>query len=1238
MNVKFDFFNRRRISSLLLCNPNGEELYSMPMAKDRTLSIGFNELSELTFEIPKYINNEEVTPYYEAIKTKRIVSLEDVGRFIITNIAITTDGVIETKKVTCKGLEFELSNKNLDILEGTYALYNPSNQDKSLLHIVLKYISNWSISEVDSELWDIWRTFDIKDNNIYNFLMGEVQEAFDCVFIFDTFKRTIKVVKTSNLPKKTDIFLSNRNLMKELNIEENADNIITALNVYGDGELSIHTVNPLGTATIYDFSYYTTLEWMSQGLINAVKAWQSKVDSSKTTYANLLLQSKSLDKELLVLKQELVDLEIGKKEIEQKLSLAVVANDNTNCALYKKQLEAKETQITNKNNQIKTKEKQIETNTTALSNISKSLSFENNFTKEQWLELDNFIIQASIQNTNYSTTDLTTVEEKQEIMTNLYNWAQEQLKKQSQPIWEFSIDSINFLNLIEYKDTSNQLELGCEVTIEVDKEKELYATAMLLGYSLNLDDFSDLELKFANVLRFNGSSYTFEELFNSTASISKNFDFESYTWDLGKEAHSKIDDYINSALDLTTQEIKASDNQEFTISNVGIRGMEYYPETNTYSKEQIWINKNVIAFSDDAFNSTKTALGKVTMPDGSKAYGLIGEVIVGKMLCGKTLVLENENSSFRVDGQGVTIKNGNIIMTDDDGTDKTLEETIQETQDEISKELGNSISQVYEDMKDMEESILDGQIVIFYQETKPSIPPAKFGDMWYDTSITNGIKKNEAWLVVRSATNNLIWEKIKDAEIIKALADAQNAQTTADGKITTYYSAEPPKGLGQKDYGDLWFDTDDNNKMYRWDGSKWVDVHDKYIDEVTNKLNAVIDPTTGDIRTDKLIGSIEAGKNNIDIINNATVKALKLNEVGLLIANSKTGSNWNWRTAISADGIVADAIKSEGTLSGVNILGGSLNIGTGAFTVDKVGNVAITKGTINMGSGAFKVDALGNVTVTKGSINMGSGAFTLSSAGDIKITKGSINMGSGAFTVDSNGNIKVTKGSIDIGSGAFTVDTLGNVVAKSLTLTTNTKGEIDANNLKINNLVVGGNVTMGANATISWEKVTGKDGVANKTDLTWSSISGKPTDLAYTGDLTWNNIKNRPTIPVLPNYIESTKISQASIESPSITGGTITGAVVQSYSVYGSGVMLDDDSVTWFDRSKKQCGIIRFDNTGAGTASEATNRLLIHSSGGYAMKIKSDGNMSIEASGSGRVYINNPVFTGTVTGATATFG
>ena len=47
------------------------------------------------------------------------------------------------------------------------------------------------------------------------------------------------------------------------------------------------------------------------------------------------------------------------------------------------------------------------------------------------------------------------------------------------------------------------------------------------------------------------------------------------------------------------------------------------------------------------------------------------------------------------------------------------------------------------------------------------------------------------------------------------------SQETADGKNTVYYQADAPSG-GTYKTNDIWFDTDDENKMYHWNGSAWT--------------------------------------------------------------------------------------------------------------------------------------------------------------------------------------------------------------------------------------------------------------------------------------------------------------------------------------------------------------------------------------------------------------------------------
>ena len=82
----------------------------------------------------------------------------------------------------------------------------------------------------------------------------------------------------------------------------------------------------------------------------------------------------------------------------------------------------------------------------------------------------------------------------------------------------------------------------------------------------------------------------------------------------------------------------------------------------------------------------------------------------------------------------------------------------------------------------------------------------------------------------------------------------------------------------------------------------------------------------------------------------------------------------------------------------------------------------------------------------------------------------------------------------------------GNIQADQIDVT---NGKIQS--AQIEDLVVGGNVTMGPNATISWSQVT-----------------------------------NQPYIPVLPSYIQSTYIDSTNVISPNITGGTITGGSITS--------------------------------------------------------------------------------------------
>lgn len=117
---------------------------------------------------------------------------------------------------------------------------------------------------------------------------------------------------------------------------------------------------------------------------------------------------------------------------------------------------------------------------------------------------------------------------------------------------------------------------------------------------------------------------------------------------------------------------------------------------------------------------------------------------------------------------------------------------------------------------------LSNKITTFYGDTQPTATAT--GDLWVDTD--NGNKLHR-W-------NGTSWVEIQDTQIQQAINNAATAQSTADSKIVTFAQNDEPTAT---DIGDLWVDTNDNNKMYRWSGSSWVALSD------TSALNTFISGT-----------------------------------------------------------------------------------------------------------------------------------------------------------------------------------------------------------------------------------------------------------------------------------------------------------------------------------------------------------------------------------------------------------
>ena len=131
------------------------------------------------------------------------------------------------------------------------------------------------------------------------------------------------------------------------------------------------------------------------------------------------------------------------------------------------------------------------------------------------------------------------------------------------------------------------------------------------------------------------------------------------------------------------------------------------------------------------------------------------------------------------------------------------------------------------------QSTADGKVVTFYQDDEPAVASSSTGDLWIDTNDNNKLYR----------FNGTSWDSVRDAGIASAISSAATAQSTADGKIVTFYQDGEPAAASSST-GDLWFDTNDNNKLYRYNGTDWVSARDAGI--ATALSNAATAQSTAD--------------------------------------------------------------------------------------------------------------------------------------------------------------------------------------------------------------------------------------------------------------------------------------------------------------------------------------------------------------------------------------------------------
>lgn len=405
MVVDFSKLDLQEQPVLILKNTAGVPIGTLGSAMNITADIKYNEASVLEFEVPAQVDGVD-TPHYDAVIGMRIIELQDIGQFILINPKEVGDGVKKIKYCKAYSLEYEFTFKKLSLASSTYNFWNPVTPDSTLMQIILELMPSWSLGYIDSELVGKYRTFEVSDENLYNFIKGTIQESYNCIFDFDTMTRRINVKSAKSTVPTNPVYISNGNLAEEITVEENTENIVTRLDVNGADGVTIRDVNPMGTNQIINLDYFMNTDNFDAALIEKYWSWKDTYKNYQQQYYNLSVEyalqimRKTTEQAALVeLEHEMTSLENQQAVIIQAIASNLEQQSSLNA--INRQISSKQSEIKAKKAEIEDIEADAATVYAQLVEINKLTKFELFFTKEEYLQLDRYIKDDAVSESSF---------------------------------------------------------------------------------------------------------------------------------------------------------------------------------------------------------------------------------------------------------------------------------------------------------------------------------------------------------------------------------------------------------------------------------------------------------------------------------------------------------------------------------------------------------------------------------------------------------------------------------------------------------------------------------------------------------------------------------------------------------------------------------------------------------------------------------------------------------------------
>lgn len=289
--------------------------------------------------------------------------------------------------------------------------------------------------------------------------------------------------------------------------------------------------------------------------------------------------------------------------------------------------------------------------TECIADIQKSLEFSTyifNATKsyDLYFLYTTYIREDTYNNANYISTDLS----NDKLFENaglFLEAAKEELHKSAHYQHSISTNINNLMAIKEFKPLLKNFELGNWIRVQED---ETIYRLRLISYTIDYDDIAQLNTEFSDVTVTADGLSDVKSILGQASTMASSYGYVQKQASTGADVmYNYIDDWVTNGLNSALIRINSNTDETVTIDNAGITARTYDDITDDYGPEQLRITHNILAFTDDNWETVKTALGKFTMshhiinsigvnkdlePTSDPEYGLVADAVLAGWIVG----------------------------------------------------------------------------------------------------------------------------------------------------------------------------------------------------------------------------------------------------------------------------------------------------------------------------------------------------------------------------------------------------------------------------------------------------------------------------------------------------------------------------------------------------------------------------------------------------------------------------